>query len=86
MSYPIPAREERPRFQVVAGEGITLEGEWASDHWNAQRLGIWTRRGRGAARFDGIGQKWLRDSVKAWSRFRLGPGPRSRPSVPRRSR
>jgi integrase len=74
MSYPMPAGEGRPRFEVVEGEGTTLDGEWASDHWDAARLGIPTRRGRGAARFDGIGQQWLRDPVKRWSRFRLATG------------
>jgi integrase len=74
MSYPMPAGEGRPRFGVVEGEGTTLDGEWASDHWDAKRLGIPSRRGRGAARFDGIGQQWLRDPVKRWSRFRLATG------------
>ena len=36
--------------------------------------GIPARRGRGAARFDGIRQTWLRDPVKRWSRFRLATG------------
>jgi integrase len=59
---------------VISGEAAVLDGEWASDHWNAGRLGIPARRGRGRARFDGIGQQWLRDPVKRWSRFRLATG------------
>ena len=46
----------------------------ASDHWDATRLGVPARRGRGAARFDAITQDWLREAVKRWSRFRLATG------------
>ena len=74
MSYPVPAAQGKPRLQVVAGEAAALDGEWASDRWNAGRLGIPARRGRGHARFDGISQPWLRDPVKRWSRFRLATG------------
>ena len=74
MSSPMPSRPGRPRLKVVAGEGAALDGEWASDHWNAARLGIPARRGRGRARFDHISQQWLRDPVKRWSRFRLATG------------
>jgi integrase len=70
----MPSRPGRPRLKVVAGEGAALDGEWASDHWNAARLGIPARRGRGRARFDHISQQWLRDPVKRWSRFRLATG------------
>jgi len=59
---------------VVSGEGAVLDGQWASDHWDAGRLGIPARRGRGTARFGGISQSWLRDPVKRWSRFRLATG------------
>jgi len=74
VNYPVPAAQGRPRLQVVAGEAAALDGEWASDHWNAGRLGIPARRGRGHARFDQISQPWLRDPVKRWSRFRLATG------------
>jgi hypothetical protein len=74
VNYPVPAAQGKPRLQVVAGEAAALDGEWASDCWNAGRLGIPARRGRGHARFDGIGQPWLRDPVKRWSRFRLATG------------
>jgi integrase len=74
MSSPVAARQELPRLQVVNGEAAILDGEWASDHWDAGRLGIPARRGRGTARFDGIGQPWLRDPVKRWSRLRLATG------------
>ena len=74
MSYPVPAAQGRPRLRAVAGEAAALDGEWASDRWNAGRLGIPARRGRGHARFDQISQPWLRDPVKRWSRFRLATG------------
>jgi integrase len=61
--------------QVLAGDrAAELDDEYASDHWNAQRLGVPARRGRRAARFDTITQEWLRDPVKRWSRFRLATG------------
>ena len=74
MTSPMPARQSRPRLTVASGEAAILDGQWASDHWDASRLGIPARRGRGAARFDGIGQPWLRGPVKRWSRFRLATG------------
>ncbi len=74
MNYPAPAGQGRPQLQVVAGEAAILDGEWAGDRWDASRLGIPARRGRGRARFDGIVQPWLRDPVKRWSRFRLATG------------
>ena len=74
MNSPAPAGQGRPRLQVVAGEAAILDGEWACDHWDASRLGIPARRGRGRARFDQIAQPWLRDPVKRWSRFRLATG------------
>jgi integrase len=51
-----------------------IDGEYASDHWHAARLGVPARRGRGTARFDTITQHWLREPVKRWSRFRLATG------------
>jgi integrase len=73
VNYPVSAAASRPRLQVVAGEAA-LDGQWAADRWNAVRLGIPARRGRGHARFDLISQAWLRDPVKRWSRFRLATG------------
>ena len=70
----MPAGQDRPRLQAVSGEGAVLDGQWASDHWDAGRLGIPARRGRGTARFGGISQSWLRGPVKRWSRFRLATG------------
>jgi integrase len=61
-------------LSVVAARGTGLDGEWATDHWDAGRLGIATRRGRGSARFDTITQDWLRGAAKRWSRFRLATG------------
>ena len=74
MSTPVPAAAGRPRLQVLAGEAAALDGEWAADRWNAARLGIPARRGRGHARFDQISQPWLREAVKRWSRIRLATG------------
>ena len=74
MTSAMPAGQGRPRLQAVSGEGTVLDGQWASDHWDAGRLGIPARRGRGTARFDGISQSWLRGPVKRWSRFRLATG------------
>jgi integrase len=74
MNDPMPAGHARPRLRVVSGEAAALDGEWASDHWEAARLGIPARREHGTARFDGISQPWLRDPVKRWSRFRLATG------------
>ena len=74
MTSPMPAGQDRPRLQVVSGQAAVLDGQWASDYWDAGRLGIPARRGRGTARFGGIGQPWLRDPVKRWSRLRLATG------------
>jgi integrase len=74
VTSPGPARQDRPRLEVVTGEAAVLDGRRAPDHCDAGRLGIPARRGRGTARFDGISQPWLRDPVKRWSRFRLATG------------
>jgi integrase len=74
VNSPAPASQDRPRLAVVHGEAAMLDGQWASDHRDAGRLGIPARRGRGTARFSGISQPWLRDPVKRWSRFRLATG------------
>jgi integrase len=60
--------------KLVHGAAIPIDAEYAANHWDASRLGIATRRGRGSARFDTITQDWLRDPVKEWSRFRLATG------------
>jgi hypothetical protein len=64
-----PARPALARDQ--AGR---LDGEYAGDHWDAQRPGVPARRGRRAARFDAITRDWLRDPAKRWSRFRPATG------------
>jgi len=61
------------RPKVIRGE-VGIDSEYSADHWNAARLGVPARRGRGAARFDTITQPWLREPVKEWSRFRLATG------------
>lgn len=68
------ARHLQPRLDVVAGAGSRVEAEFAKDRWDASVLGIPARRGRDVARFASIEQPWLREAVKAWSRFRLGAG------------
>ena len=73
MTSPAPAGRERPRLRAIGGEAA-LDGAWASDYWDASRLGIPARRGRGTARFGGITQPWLREPVKRWSRLRLATG------------
>jgi len=74
MSTPSGAASARPRPVLVHAQAATLDGEYAADHWNAQRLGVPARRGRQTARFDLIIQDWLRGPVKRWSRFRLATG------------
>ena len=69
------SRAEALRLTVVAGrDGVDLDGEWASDKWDATRLGVPARRGRGRARFDTISHDWLREPAKRWCRFRLATG------------
>jgi integrase len=68
------ARHLRPRLGVVAGGGDVVAAEFAKDRWEASALGIPARRGRNIARFGSIEQRWLREAVKSWSRFRLGAG------------
>src|SRR5665213_961702 len=60
--------------KLIHGGGVGIDAEYAADHWNADRLGVPTRRGRASARFDTITQEWLREPVKEWSRFRLATG------------
>ena len=74
MSTAADAASARPRPGLVHSQAANLDGEYASDHWNAQRLGVPARRGRQTARFEAITQDWLRDPVKRWSRFRLATG------------
>ena len=68
------ARHLRPRLEFVAGDGDAVEAEYAKDTWDAFRLGVPARRGRNIARFTSIEQAWLRETIKAWSRFRLAAG------------
>lgn len=67
------ARHLQPRPTALAGGG-EAEIEYAKDTWDAPRLGIAVRRGREKARFGVIGQEWLREAIKRWSRFRLSSG------------
>ena len=70
----VAATSPGPRPALLHGGGSEVEAEYASDHWDARRLGVPARRGRTAARFDTITQPWLSDPVKRWSRFRLATG------------
>ena len=67
------ARHLRARPGLLTG-GSAVEAEYAKDDWDADRLGIKTRRGRNMAHFGVIHQPWLREAIKRWSRFRLGAG------------
>lgn len=71
---PVAAASSAPRPTIVQGNGSEVETEYASDHWDAFRLGVPARRGRSVVRFDTITQSWLREPVKQWSRFRLATG------------
>jgi integrase len=68
------ARHLQPRPSIVDGVGESVEAEFAKDRWDANLLGIATRRGQSIAQFSGIEQRWLREAVKDWGRFRLGAG------------
>jgi len=62
------------RPTLIQGGALGVEAEYAADRWNAGKLGVPARRGRGTAKFDDIIQPWLREPVKVWSRFRLATG------------
>lgn len=51
-----------------------VEDEYASDRWEAARLGLRLSRPPRSVRFDGIAQPWLRAATKRWARHRLGSG------------
>ena len=70
----VAAASPAPRPTLLHGGGAEVEAEYASDHWDARRLGVPARRGRTAARFDTITQPWLSDPVKRWSQLRLATG------------
>ena len=74
MSSEVTAPADPVNLRLVRGDGVGVEADYAGDHWDAGRLGIWARRGRGTARFGTITQPWLRDQVKVWSRLRLATG------------
>jgi integrase len=63
-----------PGLALASGQAGAVDAEYAGDRWDAARLGVPARRGRGTARFDTIAQDWLREPVKRWSRFRLATG------------
>ena len=55
MSARSGAAAASPARPVLAHDQAgRIDGEYAGDHWNAQRLGVPARRGRQAARFDAI--------------------------------
>jgi integrase len=74
MGHAGTARHLEARPGIVAGAGESVEAEFAKDRWDANALGIPTRRGRNIASFVRIDQNWLREATKAWCRFRLGAG------------
>lgn len=55
--------------------GSDPDDVYASDVWDAARLGVAVRVGaRVRLRFDGIDPAWLREATKRWVRFRLATG------------
>jgi len=54
--------------------GIDIDTEYATDVWQAKRLGIVMTRSPHQIRFDEITQPWLRVAVKRSARLRLGSG------------
>ena len=54
--------------------GIDIDAEYATDVWQASRLGIIRTRSPHQIRFDEISQPWLRVAMKRWARLRLGSG------------
>lgn len=51
-----------------------VEAEYATDRWEAARLGLSIARPPRSVRFDGIAQPWLRAATKRWARHRIGSG------------
>lgn len=74
MGHAGTARHLEARPGIVAGAGDRVEAEFAKDLWDAFVLGVPARRGRNMASFVRMEQDWLRESTKAWCRFRLGGG------------
>ncbi len=74
MSQAAPAARSRSRPIITGGIGDEVEAEYASDDWDARRLGVAVRRGRERAHFGVIHQRWLREPIKRWARFRLSTG------------
>ena len=74
MSSGSAAEASAPLTLIAGGQAASVDADYAADRWDAARLGVATKRGRGAARFDTITQGWLRDPAKRWSRFRLATG------------
>jgi integrase len=58
----------------VVGPGEELERHYAGDIWRASVLGVGAARGQDSVSFTAIGQPWLREAVKQWSRQRLAIG------------
>ena len=74
MSQLAHAARSRSRPTIAGGVGEEVEAEYAGDDWDARRLGIPARRGRERAHFGVIHQRWLREPIKRWARFRLSTG------------
>lgn len=74
MSAAGTARHLQPRPGIVVGAGDIVDAEFDRDRWDAFVLGVPARRGRNIVNFSNIEQRWLRESVKEWCRFRLGAG------------
>jgi integrase len=55
-------------------DATEIEAAYASDRWEATRIGAPAARGRDQVRFDSISQPWLRQATKDWCRWRLATG------------
>src|SRR5258708_19414348 len=87
-STPQPARSGHPvalstyahRKVTALAEGEGWDNEYPRDTWHMRRLGISSRCA--TLRFAGIGQPWLKDLAKRWTRRRLSTALKAQPCYP----
>jgi integrase len=68
------AAGQRAALVLSSNRAAELEAAYAADIWEARRLGVPTRRGRGRANFSRISQPFLNEAVKGWGRWKLAAG------------
>ena len=66
-------RYARHHIETLA-DGGGVEAEYGRDVWDARRLGVPVTVGHHRVSFERVGQRWLRDAMKAWARARLVGG------------